>query len=232
MPEPRGASAASSSSSSSSSADGNKSRTRWYRKYVDLIQRVLERRAVTIDIDLDDIVLFSDSSLVEDITRNTMRYVQIFSKAIDKLLEEVKVQMQQRRSSSSSSSSAAASSAAAAGLDGISDALVDTEDIADVLLNHRIQLIRQAQEQDASLRDHSAPPPTDAELRAQLRAMFPAALLQRYEVRFKPRQVDEREALSLRQVKAADIGKLVSVRAIVLRASDVKPIVQVAAYTW
>jgi DNA replication licensing factor MCM7 len=179
-------------------------------KYLELIRDVCVRRrskAVTITIDLDDIVLHQDAPLADEIVKNSMRYASLFATAIDAIVDENK--------------SGPAADAA----------LVDTEDIHDVLLNHRVQMIKQAQAASADAAPPGAPA-RDVDMAAVVRASLPAALRRRYEVRFRPRAEDERAALALRQVKAADLGKLVTIKAIVLRASDVKPIIQVAAYTW
>ncbi|KJZ80586.1 DNA replication licensing factor mcm7 [Hirsutella minnesotensis 3608] len=63
---------------------------------------------------------------------------------------------------------------------------------------------------------------------------FPAELTRRYTLVFKPRSGSSGQptkALAVRQVRGDHIGKLITVRAIATRVSDVKPIVQVSAYT-
>lgn len=177
----------------------------------------MERRAVEIVIDLDDIVLHNDATLADEITRNTSRYIQLFSRAIDTIIEDNRTAM--------------ASSSSGNAIFDPTEAVIDNEDTADVLLAHRMQLLKQNQQQEASLQDPNNLP-SETDLRNKLRAMFPPTLFRRYEVRFRPREVSEKNELALRQIKANDLGKLVTVRAIVLRASDVRPILQVAAYTW
>jgi DNA replication licensing factor MCM7 len=54
-------------------------------------------------------------------------------------------------------------------------------------------------------------------------------LLRRYEVRIVPLSSEKTE--SLRNIRAVHIGQLVTVRAMVARVSDVKPMVQVVTYT-
>ena len=49
------------------------------------------------------------------------------------------------------------------------------------------------------------------------------------EVHFKPQS--RQQTLSVREIKADSIGKLVSVRGIVTRATEVKPVMTVATYT-
>jgi DNA replication licensing factor MCM7 len=63
-----------------------------------------------------------------------------------------------------------------------------------------------------------------------VRKYLPPALLRRYEVRFAP--LTSQKAVPLRNITAQDIGRLVSVRCIVLRSSDVKPLIEVASYAW
>ena len=58
---------------------------------------------------------------------------------------------------------------------------------------------------------------------------FPPELMRRYEVTFKASSVEK--ALSVREIKAEHIGKLLIVRGIVTRCSEVKPMMVVATYT-
>lgn len=63
---------------------------------------------------------------------------------------------------------------------------------------------------------------------------FPAELVRRYTLLFKPRSgtLDEpAKALAVREIRGEHLGHLITTRAIVTRVSDVKPIVQVNAYT-
>lgn len=58
---------------------------------------------------------------------------------------------------------------------------------------------------------------------------FPPELMKRFEVGFKPSS--STKASSIREVKAEHIGKLVTVRGIVTRCTEVKPMMIVATYT-
>lgn len=63
---------------------------------------------------------------------------------------------------------------------------------------------------------------------------FPAELIRRYSLVFKPRSGTSDQplkALAVRLVRGDHIGHLITVRAIATRVSDVKPMVQVSAYT-
>ncbi|KAI0378046.1 DNA replication licensing factor mcm7 [Hypomontagnella monticulosa] len=67
-----------------------------------------------------------------------------------------------------------------------------------------------------------------------LESTFPAQLTRRYTLVFKPRtSTNEKpvKALAVRQVRGDHLGHLITVRGIATRVSDVKPIVQVGAYT-
>lgn len=61
------------------------------------------------------------------------------------------------------------------------------------------------------------------------RNSFPPELMKRFEVAFKPPSNDK--AHSIREIKAHHIGKLVTVRGIVMRCTEVKPMMVVATYT-
>lgn len=63
---------------------------------------------------------------------------------------------------------------------------------------------------------------------------FPAELIRRYTLLFKPRSGTSDEppkALAVREIRGEHLGHLITTRAIATRVSDVKPIVQVNAYT-
>lgn len=61
------------------------------------------------------------------------------------------------------------------------------------------------------------------------RNKYPVELLRRFEVYFKNK--DSEELLSVREVKAEHIGKLITVKGIVTRCTEVKPMLLVATYT-
>lgn len=64
------------------------------------------------------------------------------------------------------------------------------------------------------------------------RRFFPPRLLRTYEVRFSPLADAASKPLRLRDIGAVNVGKLVTAECMVVRASDVKPQIDVAAYTW
>ena len=63
----------------------------------------------------------------------------------------------------------------------------------------------------------------------QRRNVFPPELMRRYEVMFKASA--DSKSVPIRDVKASSIGRLVHIRGIVVRATEVKPLLQVATYT-
>jgi DNA replicative helicase MCM subunit Mcm2 (Cdc46/Mcm family) len=66
----------------------------------------------------------------------------------------------------------------------------------------------------------------------ELARFFPPKLLRRYEVRFTPRAEAAAKPLRLRDIGSPHIGKFVTAECIVIRASDVKPLIEVAVYSW
>ncbi|KAH7328750.1 MCM2/3/5 family-domain-containing protein [Stachybotrys elegans] len=95
------------------------------------------------------------------------------------------------------------------------------DDVVDVLLARRQARNRELQE--AAERD-----PTLANDK------FPAELTRRYTLVFKPQsgtQDQPLKALAVRHVRGEHLGHLITIRAIATRVSDVKPIMQVSAYT-
>ncbi|PMD39551.1 MCM-domain-containing protein [Hyaloscypha variabilis F] len=96
------------------------------------------------------------------------------------------------------------------------------DDVLDVLMSQRTArnnaLLRAAAEQ------------TDPTVEPEL---FPAELTRRYTLNFKPRTRGDEpvKALAVRQVRGEHLGHLITVRGITTRVSDVKPTVEVNAYT-
>lgn len=88
------------------------------------------------------------------------------------------------------------------------------KDTLDVYIEHRLL---------AEQRLYSADAPRDA------RNRFPPQLLRRYELYLKAPNANK--SVSVRQIKANSIGRLVNVKGVVIRATEVKPMLQVATYT-
>lgn len=92
------------------------------------------------------------------------------------------------------------------------------DDVVDVLMRHRANAL----EENAANDPNAQAPADDAQV-------LPNCLKRRYEVRFVP--TAKHDVVKLRQVKAEHIGQLVSMKAIVTRVGDVRPLMQVVTYT-
>ncbi|KAL4705666.1 hypothetical protein ACJJTC_011228 [Scirpophaga incertulas] len=92
---------------------------------------------------------------------------------------------------------------------------VTAKDALDVYIEHRIML---------EARNHRIP----GEMRDP-RNRYPPELIRRFEVYFK--DMSNTKTVPIREVKAEHIGKLVTVRGIVTRCTDVKPLLVVATYS-
>lgn len=89
------------------------------------------------------------------------------------------------------------------------------DSILDVFIQHRTVL-----QQNAVA---NAQTPSEAD-----RTRYPPSLLRRYQVYFEPPSQEKR--MSIRQVEAEHIGKLVQIEGIVIRATQVKPQITVVTY--
>lgn len=58
---------------------------------------------------------------------------------------------------------------------------------------------------------------------------FPLELMRRYEIYLKP--AEPVKSVTIREIKAEHVGALVTVRGIVTRCTEVKPLLTVATYT-
>ena len=95
------------------------------------------------------------------------------------------------------------------------------DDVLDVLMSQRTARNNALQRAAAENVDAAAEP-----------ELFPPELTRRYTLNFKPRTgTGEKKALAVRQVRGEHLGHLITVRGITTRVSDVKPTVEVNAYT-
>ncbi|KAI6522277.1 hypothetical protein MCOR10_005682 [Pyricularia oryzae] len=167
-------------------------------KYRDLLQELADRKVDEVVIDLDDLASFEADvdeglRLVESVEKNTKHYVEIVSRAIDKLMPEPSSEVSFK------------------------------DDVLDVLMARRAERNRAVAEAAESQNDNSL-----------LNDKFPAELVRRYTLVFKPRSStaeNPRKALAVRQVRGDHLGHLITISGIITRVSDVKPIAQVSAYT-
>jgi len=148
-------------------------------KYMDLLQRVVNREQRVVQIELDDVEEFEqDSQFVENILRNTRRYVTLFARCIDQLIKGMAPTVH-----------------------------LVSRDVVDILIEQRLST---AGDDEKALEQ------------------FPPELLRRYELHFKP--LSTAKALPLREIRARHVGSLVTVKGIVTRMSDVRPLMRVATY--
>lgn len=161
--------------------------------------KVTNRENSSIVIELDDLKSYEeattgDTKLLNEICKNTSRYVELFSQVIDELMPEPTSDISYK------------------------------DEVLDVILHQRRQRnerIRQEENLDPDA------PLADAEI-------FPPQLTRRYYLYFKPLTdlfQGRGKALAVREVKGQHLGHLITVRGIITRVSDVKPAIQVNAYT-
>ncbi|KAJ5113205.1 DNA replication licensing factor MCM7 [Penicillium angulare] len=172
-------------------------------KYMQILQDVANRDVQHILIELDDVEVFERSlpdeqqgmKLVESIEKNTKRYIDIVSQAVDGVLpKETKD-------------------------------VTFKDDVLDVIMSQR--------EKRNETMEMAAEADMDA---AAAASMFPPELTRRYTLNFKPltasgSSTDRGKALAVRNVRGEHLGSLITVRGITTRVSDVKPAVQINAYT-
>ncbi|KAF9885664.1 Mcm2-7 hexameric complex component [Aspergillus nanangensis] len=172
-------------------------------KYMQMLQDVADRERTNILIELDDLATYekslpedTDLKLVEAVQKNTQRYVDVLSQAVDAVMPKETRE------------------------------ITFKDDVLDVIMSQRDkrnEAMTMAMEADM---DAAAAP-----------AIFPPELTRRYTLNFKPLtpsgSSSEREskALAVRNVRADHLGSLITVRGITTRVSDVKPAVEINAYT-
>ncbi|TIB99909.1 MCM-domain-containing protein [Wallemia mellicola] len=149
-------------------------------KYLDQLQRISNRLQEELVIDLEDVASYEDGNvLVNSIVGNTRRYVDIFSKAVDKLMPTPTIDISSK------------------------------DDVLDTIAHQRRQ--KQSENAEAGMQG------------------FPEQIMRRYNLYFKPKK--SAKLLAVRNIRGADVGKLVTVKGIVTRVSEVKPCLKFNAYT-
>ncbi|KAI2766008.1 hypothetical protein DTO012A8_8767 [Penicillium roqueforti] len=173
-------------------------------KYMQILQDIANRDKSNILIELDDLSIFEkslpegeDLKLVQSIEKNTKRYIDVISQAIDAVMpRETKD-------------------------------VTFKDDVLDVIMSQRE---KRNETMETAME-------ADMEAAATAPSMFPPELTRRYTVNFKPLTPSgssaerDSKALAVRYVRGEHIGTLITVRGITTRVSDVKPAVQINAYT-
>ncbi|KAA0148744.1 hypothetical protein FNF27_02710 [Cafeteria roenbergensis] len=202
-------------------------------KYRQMLEEIRKRDRTGLPVELGDMLTFTGSpdaddadapekdrfsyvELVRRIQSNAKRYLDVISGAADFCVEELATEAAER---GEDPAGGAAGQGVAVAADG-SAMVTGSDDVFDVLQRHRLQAAREAARANGAAEG--------AEAVAEASA-FPAELRRRFEVRLLP--VPDMPVRSLREVRARDIGHLVRIRAMVIRASDVKPLAKVITYT-
>ncbi|KAJ5776920.1 DNA replication licensing factor MCM7 [Penicillium odoratum] len=171
-------------------------------KYMQILQDVANRDTSHILIELDDVEIFEKAfpeeaqtlKLVESIQKNTKRYIDVFSQAVDAVMpKETKD-------------------------------VTFKDDVLDVIMSQRDR------------RNETLEMVAEANMDNEAADLFPPELTRRYTLNFKPltpsgSSSDGGKALAVRNVRGEHLGSLITVRGITTRVSDVKPAVQINAYT-
>lgn len=184
-------------------------------KYLELFQQIANRETLTVAVELDDLAKYQENAfysssqlglfdLVGQIQKNTYHYIELFSQVVDSLMPEPTKDISYK------------------------------DDVLDVILHQRkLRNMRVAQENAEEMNNlrlgfsQQLGELQNPEVLEE--NMFPAKLTRRYHMYFVPS--GGRKLMAVREVKGSHVGKLITVRGIVTRVSDVKPLVLVNAYT-
>ncbi|KAF2156778.1 DNA replication licensing factor CDC47 [Myriangium duriaei CBS 260.36] len=183
--------------------DGTTRRQKTKLKYMDLLQDVADRKISNVLIELDDLELY-EKSLGDQ--AKELRLVSSVEKNAQHYLEIL-------------------SRAVDKAMPEPEREPTFKDDVLDIILTQRS---RRNAAQEAMDESGEGGPEDD---------MFPPSLTRRYTLNFKPRMPAgsssqrSNKALAVRNVRGEHLGQLITVRGIAIRVSDVKPAVQVNAYS-
>uniref|UniRef100_A0A6G1SKS1 DNA replication licensing factor MCM7 n=1 Tax=Aceria tosichella TaxID=561515 RepID=A0A6G1SKS1_9ACAR len=171
-------------------------------KYSETLTKLANRELLLMVLELADLEKFN-SELTRAVIGNTTRYVKIFYQALDEILPSYRT--------------------AEPAVKEVMDVFIEQRKfIAERNQRAQGQSSTQAQDSSQQRRDQSIPGIVD------INGAYPPDLIRRAEIAFKPPTL---EPTPIRQIKAEDLGKLVSFRGIVVRTTEVKPKITVACYT-
>ncbi|KAA8493633.1 DNA replication licensing factor MCM7 [Porphyridium purpureum] len=189
-------------------------------KYLTQLLAIKKRMSRVLTVELDDVIAHGEVDvsntagihLAEEIMTNTKRYVDLFARAADELLETEEELV-----------TAQVSQATAEPLDVLMESRRRHQ------AEHAAE--RQRQAQNEGLRIIMGDPSDGHGLYDNgAEDVIPAPLTRRFQVLFIP-PTAQGKPLSLRQIRADDIGKLVTFTGVVTRVSEVKPKVVVAGFS-
>ena len=207
--------------------------------YLNFLQRIVDRnfydsstRVFVLEVPLDELKAWNEGrggDLAERASRNTLRYIELFSRVVDQALE---------------------------GLEPSGEAdMFQPRDPVEILREQRLaqqqarETQRNRQENAVIHSNHYVQGDASALQQGGAVEEFPPVLMRRYELRILPlgrrgslppfvNQVVRTDdagkpptAVSLRQIRSRSMGRLVTVTGMIARASDVKPCCQVATYS-
>lgn len=191
-------------------------------KYAEILRKIANRETDTLLFDLNDLFKYeqtkknSGGKLVSDcVMENTAHYTELICEVVDAMLPEASLNFSYR------------------------------DEVLEVILHHRVQrnqTIREEMRQESS----SSQLPSSSQFEITTpddpmglsEEMFPPELTRRYTLYFKPLLPEirhpsdpKKHALAVREVKSSHLGKLITIRGVTTRVSEVKPAVVVTAYT-
>lgn len=168
-------------------------------KYEEALTDIANREKIHLLIDVTDVEQFNND-LATQIYTNVERYTQLFYLALDEILPSYKTKDVIRR------------------------------DIMDIFIEQRL-FVAERNRRDQQMRGGA---PDAAASNSQMvgnsdiEGKYPADLLRRVEITFKPSNA---QPLPIRSVLSEHIGHLITIRGLVTRVADVKPQITIAAYT-
>jgi len=191
--------------------------------YLSILQEIKSRtykKTPIIEVPLDELVAWDSvrgSDLVSNISKNGLRYRDLFCEVVDEMLDSMSLD---------------------------DDVVMGVRDSFDVLAEQRLANIRRREERQvedrassAQIGDNGADPSTEGN---QVEEALPALLMRRYELRilpkcrpfsWKPLNDPPADGLALRLVRSGSMGHVVSITGMIVKTSDVKPNCVVATYT-
>ncbi|KAL2800330.1 MCM2/3/5 family-domain-containing protein [Aspergillus keveii] len=172
-------------------------------KYMQMLQDVADRERADVLIELDDLVAY-ERTLPEDVDLKLVDSVEMNTKRYIEVVSQAVDAIMPKETKE----------------------ITFKDDVLDVIMSQREK------------RNEAMAMAAEAEIDAAIApSMFPAELTRRYVLNFKPLtpsgSSSERasKALAVRNVRSEHLGSLITVRGITTRVSDVKPAVQINAYT-
>jgi DNA replication licensing factor MCM7 len=164
-----------------------------------------------ISLQLDDVYSMGDKyeDLAITAEANTIRYIEVASLAVDRILADEDLLPTDENN-------------------------MNREDCMDILVRQRKEMLAQNSAATAAAANADGGIANDPEAHNNTNAIatadtFPSDLMRRYELRIVPR-TRVNSVYSLRMIRSNSIGKLVTIKGMITRCSDVKPHCEVCTY--